>query len=200
MADQPELPDFAVISQMHTTAAQTHATLAYQLSLCENIPAMDGGVAIAGQLAALSNTTNNLTVTLTDLVNTVGGLTNTVGGLTNTVGGLANTVGGLTNTVNDLVNTVNGLGDRLRASETNASARNYNSRIFEPSQTLEPLVNVVNGAAIPGFPETGAALSAKSSADLTTILVALGVPEFGDDTPAAKKQRLRRIVGLSDIR
>jgi uncharacterized protein YoxC len=100
---------------MHTTAAQTHATLAYQLSLCENIPAMD---AIAGQLAALSNTTNNLTVTLTDLVNTVGGLTNTVGGL-------ANTVGGLTNTVNDLVNTVNGLGDRLRARLVSPKTRSH---------------------------------------------------------------------------
>jgi hypothetical protein len=82
-------------------------------------------------------------------------------------------------------------------SNTNGISRLYNSKIFAPDQTLSPLRHVVTNTAIDGFPATPAAIATLPPGNANELLAAIG--EDIEGSIAAKRQRIRRAVGLQEI-
>ncbi|KAF2720735.1 hypothetical protein K431DRAFT_346844 [Polychaeton citri CBS 116435] len=89
------------------------------------------------------------------------------------------------------------LATRISACNTNVLSRLHNSKIFAPNQPLAPLRHVVTNTAIDGFPTTSAAIAILPQANANDLLAALG--EDVEGNIAAKRQRVRRAIGLLEI-
>lgn len=81
-------------------------------------------------------------------------------------------------------------------SNTNVTSRLYNSKIFAPDQTLMRLNHVVTNTPINEFPDTVAAIAILPLANVNDLLAALG--EDMEGNIAAKRQRIRRAIGLAE--
>jgi len=84
----------------------------------------------------------------------------------------------------------------LDNSNTNGLSRLHNSQLTSPNHPLTPLHHIATNTLIDGFPATPAAITTIPQADANDLLAALG--EDIDGNIAAKRQRIRRAIGLKE--
>ncbi|KJA13519.1 hypothetical protein HYPSUDRAFT_209467 [Hypholoma sublateritium FD-334 SS-4] len=92
---------------------------------------------------------------------------------------------------------VAGLQKQMMFSTRNAIARSQNSTMHAPASPLVPLVNVMTGDPIGGFPGTISELNALTGPTIRATLAALGMDSAG--TLAECRSRLLQSVGVTTL-
>ncbi|KAI9787185.1 MAG: hypothetical protein M1839_003420 [Geoglossum umbratile] len=204
MAQQP---DFGLIAQKFTDVGQAHGTISEQLLLCTNLPAVADGVAILTQLTILSDAVTALVGQVTTLNDRMTTVENAVTALSGRVAAVEDRMTTVENAVTALSGRVAAvevcvaeLGPRLQADQINSLARGHNGKLPGADHALEPLVDIKTCVPIPHFPFNAAEVSGMTSANLSTVLTALGAPPIHRETADNKKGRLLKFIGMFDIR
>ncbi|KAF4513656.1 hypothetical protein G6O67_000899 [Ophiocordyceps sinensis] len=137
-------PDFPL-------AVRSLETLTEQVSRCQNIPAIDGGLRLTQVLEEIRNGMRDM----------------------------RNEVRAVNRKLDDLDRKVGGLDRRMTVAERNGVARMENSSAMRPDAGLAPLFSLETGDEIPGCPSTMEEVGSLAAREIDRILRQLGASTAG---------------------
>ncbi|KAF7856872.1 hypothetical protein EAF04_009633 [Stromatinia cepivora] len=177
-----------------------------------NIPAFNQGADILNALTRLTDRVEGLAGQFEGLAGRVGGFENALARLTDRVEGLQDQQTQMQRQIQQtqmqmqqmqtqmedrwqrIDQRFDSLETRIMALNLNSAARTQNSMVAFVDRQLSPLVNAGTSENIPEFPETPAALSRMSSANINRVLLALGLSTTGG--LETRRDTLRVAVGM----